>query len=77
MMNENGPNIDRFFEPRSVAVIGASSKKGKVGYKLMDNILSADFKRSCIRSIPGEERYLAEKRTPASPMSRKRLTWPW
>jgi len=42
-MNENGPNIDRFFEPRSVAVIGASSKKGKIGYKLMDNIMSGDF----------------------------------
>ncbi|MEA3558880.1 MAG: acetate--CoA ligase family protein [Candidatus Thermoplasmatota archaeon] len=41
---ENGPDIKRFFEPRSVAVIGASSVVGKVGYKLMDNIISGNYK---------------------------------
>ncbi len=41
---ENGPDIKRFFEPRSVAVIGASNVEGKIGYKLMENITSGGYK---------------------------------
>ncbi|HVS85041.1 MAG TPA: GNAT family N-acetyltransferase [Gaiellaceae bacterium] len=35
-----------FFEPASVAVIGASSRRGSIGGELFRNILSADFKGS-------------------------------
>ncbi|MFO8051469.1 MAG: acetate--CoA ligase family protein [Thermoplasmatota archaeon] len=41
---EKGPDIKKFFEPGSVAIIGASNSKGKIGYKLMDNITSEDYK---------------------------------
>ncbi|MGA1866350.1 MAG: CoA-binding protein [Thermoplasmatota archaeon] len=43
-MNQSDTGMDLFFEPRSVAVIGASSTFGKVGYKLMDNITSGEYK---------------------------------
>ena len=32
------------FKPKSIAVIGASAKPGKIGYEIMDNILSYGFK---------------------------------
>ncbi len=37
------PDMKYLFEPRSVAVIGASAEKNKVGCKLMENITSMDF----------------------------------
>ncbi|NHJ86099.1 MAG: CoA-binding protein [Asgard group archaeon] len=32
------------FKPKSIAVIGASAKPGKIGYEIMDNIISYGFK---------------------------------
>ncbi|MCK5158495.1 MAG: CoA-binding protein, partial [Candidatus Heimdallarchaeota archaeon] len=32
------------FEPKTIAVIGASKKPGKIGYEIMDNIISYGFK---------------------------------
>jgi len=37
-------DIKHLFEPRSVAVIGASSSPDKIGYKIMDNIVGSGFK---------------------------------
>jgi acetyltransferase len=37
-------NLQRFFNPRSVAIIGASEKQGSVGYSLMKNFVESDFK---------------------------------
>ncbi|MGA1872389.1 MAG: acetate--CoA ligase family protein [Thermoplasmatota archaeon] len=42
-MKANDYTMDLFFEPRSVAVIGASNTAGKVGFKLMDNIISGKY----------------------------------
>ena len=36
-------SINRLFEPRSIAVIGASSSKEKIGYKIVENILSGGY----------------------------------
>lgn len=36
-------NLEHIFNPKSVAVIGASSRKGSVGYALMKNLLGAEF----------------------------------
>ncbi len=41
---KNDVNLDYFFNPRSVAVVGASNKKGKVGYSVMRNIIDDGFK---------------------------------
>ena len=37
------PDIRRLFEPRSVAVIGASPAKEKIGYRIMENIISGGY----------------------------------
>ncbi len=37
-------NIKYLFEPRSIAVIGASHKPDKIGYKILNNIVSGGFK---------------------------------
>ena len=36
-------NLDVFFTPRSVAVIGASRTPGKVGHDVLDNLVSSGF----------------------------------
>lgn len=36
--------LNSLFNPRSIAVIGASDKKGSVGYALMDNLINSDYK---------------------------------
>lgn len=38
------PDIKYLFEPRSVAVIGASESPGKVGNKVVDNIIAGGYK---------------------------------
>jgi acetyl coenzyme A synthetase (ADP forming)-like protein len=40
---EKGAQLKLLFEPRSVAVIGASSKKGKIGYEILRNIVDGQF----------------------------------
>jgi acetyltransferase len=42
-MRENEPDIKYLFEPRSVAVIGASHDQSKIGYKVLDNIISGGY----------------------------------
>ena len=37
------PDIRHLFEPRGVAVIGASTSKGKVGYRVFENIVEGGF----------------------------------
>ncbi len=37
-------NLASFFEPRSVAVVGASRQKGKVGHEIVANLLGGRFK---------------------------------
>lgn len=36
--------MEKFFNPKSVATIGASSKKGKIGYEILWNILKSNVK---------------------------------
>ncbi len=40
----NTPDIKYLFEPRGVAVIGASATPGKIGYAIVDNIVSSGYK---------------------------------
>ncbi len=37
-------NMDKFFEPRNVALIGASSTPGKIGYAVADSLINHHFK---------------------------------
>lgn len=36
-------NLDKLFNPKTIAVIGASDRKDSVGYALMNNILHSDY----------------------------------
>ena len=36
--------IDYLFEPRSVAVVGTSSNKSKIGYRIVENIVNSGYK---------------------------------
>jgi acetyltransferase len=36
-------NLDKVFDPRSIAIIGASNKKGSVGYILLRNLIGAEY----------------------------------
>ena len=35
--------LDRIFQPASVAIVGASDKKGTIGYSLTRNIIDGGF----------------------------------
>jgi hypothetical protein len=36
-------NLDKIFQPRSIAIVGASDSPGKVGHTLLQNALAQDF----------------------------------
>jgi acetyl coenzyme A synthetase (ADP forming)-like protein len=36
-------SLDKFFSPQSVAIVGASQQKGKVGYEILVNMINAGF----------------------------------
>ena len=36
--------MEKFFNPRTVAVVGASSKKGKIGYEILKNVVKSGVK---------------------------------
>ena len=42
-MKENEPDIKYLLDPRSIAVIGASQDQKKIGYKILNNILSGGY----------------------------------
>ncbi len=42
-MSKQDKNIKYLFEPRSIAVIGASSDKGKIGHSVMNNIIKGGY----------------------------------
>jgi len=37
-------SLESFFNPESVAIVGASRQKGKVGYEILSNMIEAGFK---------------------------------
>ncbi len=39
----DGPGLEQLFRPRSIAVVGASDRPDKVGYKVLSNILTEGF----------------------------------
>jgi len=43
-MSQNKPDIKILFEPESVAVIGVSQEPGKIGYKILENMLDMGYK---------------------------------
>ncbi len=48
-------NLDSFFNPRRIAVIGASEEKNSIGYTVLRNLLGKGFKGSVYPVNPGME----------------------
>ncbi|NPB09449.1 MAG: CoA-binding protein [Thermodesulfobacteria bacterium] len=53
--------LEKFFRPRSVAVVGASRKPGKVGHDVVENLLSFGFKGKIFPVNPKAEEILGLK----------------
>jgi acyl-CoA synthetase (NDP forming) len=44
MTKDHDENIKYLFEPRSIAIIGASSDKGKIGHSVVSNAVKNGYK---------------------------------
>ena len=51
-------NLQRLFNPKSVAIIGASEKKGSVGYAIMKNLVESDFKGTIFPVNPNHKQIM-------------------
>ena len=54
-------NLDTLLKPKSVAIIGASSKPTKVGYAIMSNIINDGFEGKVYAVNPNEKEILGKK----------------
>ena len=45
-------SLQSFFNPKSVAIIGASRQKGKVGYEILSNMVAGGYKG---KIYPGQQ----------------------
>ena len=45
--------LDALFNPRNIALVGASEKRGKLGFVLLDQILSSNFRGEVLPVNPG------------------------
>ncbi len=63
-------NLDKLFDPRSIAVIGASNKKGSVGYILLRNLIGAEYQgivypvNVAAQSVQGIQAYASISQVP-------------
>ncbi len=48
-------NLNKIFNPKSIAVVGASEKKDSVGYKLLYNLVNAGYKGDIHPVNPGKD----------------------
>jgi acyl-CoA synthetase (NDP forming) len=53
--------LETLLAPKSVAVVGASTKPGKVGYDILDNLIRGGFKGDIIPVNPGATEILGKK----------------
>jgi acetyltransferase len=53
--------LETLLSPKSVAVVGASTKPGKVGYDILDNLIRGGFKGDIIPVNPGATEILGKK----------------
>ncbi len=57
--------MDYFFKAKSVAVIGASEEKNKIGHVIMENMIKAGFKGKLIPVNPHSKKILGKKCFPS------------
>ena len=54
-------NVKALFEPNSVAVVGASSKEGKIGYEIISNVINYGFDGEVYPVNPSEDEIMGKK----------------
>ena len=57
-------SLDSLFRPRSIAILGASHKPGKVGFELVKNIVEAGFQGRIYPINPKADQILGLKAYP-------------
>ena len=63
-------NLDKLFDPKSIAVVGASNKKGSVGYILLRNLIGAEYEgivypvNDSAQSVQGIQAYASVSQVP-------------
>jgi len=57
--------LDNFFNPKSIAVIGASRTPGKVGYDILKNIIQYGYEGAVYPINPGADELLGKKAYPS------------
>lgn len=60
-MSQKKSSLSYFFNPKSIAVIGASKKEGKVGHTVLKNILDSGYKGKVFPINPNYEEILDHK----------------
>ncbi len=54
-------NLDRLFNPKTVAVVGASEKESSIGFLIMNNLVGKGFEGNIIPINPGYQQVLGQK----------------
>ncbi|GFP24520.1 hypothetical protein HKBW3S09_01987, partial [Candidatus Hakubella thermalkaliphila] len=57
--------LNHFFNPKSIAVIGASRTPGKVGYDILENILQYGYQGAVYPINPSASEILGKKSYPS------------
>lgn len=57
--------LDAIFQPKSIAVIGASNKEGKIGYSVTKNLLDSKYEGEIYPINPNEDEILGLKSYPS------------
>ncbi|MBU0529118.1 CoA-binding protein, partial [bacterium] len=60
-MIEKHSAMKKLFEPKSIAIIGASTNSSKVGYKILNNIISAGYSGKIYPINPNADYILSQK----------------
>jgi len=61
----NREDMETFFTPKSVALVGASSSKGKIGNSILDSLVNYDFKGKVYPINPKADKIFGQKCYPS------------
>ena len=63
--NQTLPNMETFFTPKSVALVGASASPGKIGNSILDSLVNYDFKGKVYPINPKADKIFGQKCYPS------------
>jgi len=61
MSEANSKFMEKFFYPKSIALVGASATPGKVGYSVLDSLVNHEFKGEVYPINPNRDEILGKK----------------